>query len=59
MGQNRRSALRTRGFSDARWPGLKWLVVRDLAEIETATFWRDSPEVQSGELRPEAIQAPD
>jgi anaerobic selenocysteine-containing dehydrogenase len=35
---------------------LKWLVVRDLAEIETATFWRDSPEVQSGELSPEAIQ---
>ena len=31
-------------------------MVRDLAEIETATFWRDSPEVQSGELRPEAIQ---
>ena len=46
----------TRGFSGARWRRLKWLVVRDLAEIETATFWRDSPEVQSGELRPEAIQ---
>ena len=27
-----------------------------LAEIETATFWRDSPEVQSGELRTEEIQ---
>src|SRR5256885_262351 len=35
---------------------LKWLVVRDLAEVETATFWRDSPEVLSGELRTEDIE---
>jgi formate dehydrogenase major subunit len=34
---------------------LDWLVVRDLVEIETATFWRDSPEVASGELRTEDI----
>lgn len=34
---------------------LKWLVVRDLVEIETATFWKDSPEVERGELRPEEI----
>ena len=33
----------------------KWMVVRDLAEIETASFWKDSPEVESGELRPEEI----
>jgi formate dehydrogenase major subunit len=30
---------------------LQWLVVRDLAEVETATFWRDSPEIARGELR--------
>ena len=30
--------------------------MRDFAEIETATFWRDSPEVRSGELRTEDIQ---
>ena len=35
-----------------RWPTLDWLVVRDLVEIETAAFWYDSPEVESGELRP-------
>jgi formate dehydrogenase major subunit len=35
--------------------GAKWLVVRDLAEIETASFWKDSPEVESGETRPEDI----
>jgi formate dehydrogenase major subunit len=34
---------------------LRWLVVRDLAELETATFWRDAPEVRSGELRSEEI----
>ena len=35
---------------------LKWLVVRDLVEIETATFWLDSPEIASGELRTEEIE---
>jgi formate dehydrogenase major subunit len=30
---------------------LDWLVVRDLVEIESATFWRDAPEIESGELR--------
>jgi formate dehydrogenase major subunit len=34
---------------------LEWLVVRDLALIESAEFWRSSPEVDNGELRPEAI----
>jgi formate dehydrogenase major subunit len=34
---------------------LKWLVVRDMVEIETASFWRDSPEVERGELSPETI----
>src|SRR5207248_2745874 len=34
---------------------LEWLVVRDFAEIETAAFWYDSPEVESGELRTEEI----
>jgi formate dehydrogenase major subunit len=30
---------------------LDWLVVRDLVEIETASFWKDGPEIDSGELR--------
>ena len=34
---------------------LKWLVVRDMVETETATFWLDSPEVQRGELNPKEI----
>ncbi|GII77168.1 formate dehydrogenase subunit alpha [Sphaerisporangium rufum] len=35
--------------------GLEWLVVRDMTLIETATFWRDGPEIETGELRPEDI----
>jgi formate dehydrogenase major subunit len=35
---------------------LDWLVVRDLQMIETATFWKDGPEVATGELRPEEIR---
>lgn len=35
---------------------LEWLVVRDMVETETATFWLDSPEVVRGELSPENIQ---
>jgi formate dehydrogenase major subunit len=32
-----------------------WLVVRDLVETETAAFWYDSPEIETGELTTEAI----
>jgi formate dehydrogenase major subunit len=34
---------------------LDWLVVRDFSLIESATFWKDSPEVEAGELSPETI----
>jgi formate dehydrogenase major subunit len=34
---------------------LKWLVVRDFTEIETASFWHDSPEIETGELKTEEI----
>ena len=29
---------------------LDWVVVRDLAMIESATFWKDSPEIETGEI---------
>ena len=35
---------------------LKWLVVRDLNMIESATFWKDGPEIASGELKTEDIE---
>ncbi|MGI5289365.1 formate dehydrogenase [Nonomuraea polychroma] len=34
---------------------LDWLVVRDLAMIESATWWKDGPEIETGELRTEDI----
>ena len=34
---------------------LKWLVVRDFNVIESATFWKDSPEIATGELRTQDI----
>src|SRR5580698_10636473 len=34
---------------------LDWLVVRDLAVIESATFWQDGPEIATGELTTDQI----
>jgi formate dehydrogenase major subunit len=34
---------------------LDWLVVRDLAVIESASFWQSSPEIATGELATEQI----
>jgi formate dehydrogenase major subunit len=34
---------------------LEWLVVRDFSLIESATWWKDGPEIESGELRTEDI----
>jgi formate dehydrogenase major subunit len=56
MGQNPGVGSQHSGLQRRALARLKWLVVRDMSEIETATFWRDSPEVQSGELRTEDIQ---
>ncbi|HVF13264.1 MAG TPA: molybdopterin dinucleotide binding domain-containing protein, partial [Acidimicrobiales bacterium] len=40
------SGLHRRGMAR-----LEWLVVRDLVEIESASFWLDGPEIATGELR--------
>ena len=34
---------------------LDWLVVRDMAIIESATFWKDGPEIATGELVTEEV----
>jgi len=34
---------------------LKWLVVRDLNMIESATFWKDGPEIATGEMNTHEI----
>jgi len=33
----------------------KWLVVRDFQLIESATFWKSGPEIETGEMRTEDI----
>ena len=35
---------------------LKWLVVRDMVEIESANFWYNSPEIERGEIKTEEIE---
>src|SRR3954463_1249248 len=55
LGQNPAVGTMHAGLMRRALAKLKWLVVRDLADIETSRFWKDSPEVQSGELRPEDI----
>jgi formate dehydrogenase major subunit len=35
---------------------LDWLVVRDLVEIESASFWKDAPEIETGEIASETCR---
>jgi formate dehydrogenase major subunit len=55
MGQNPAVAGPNSRLERKALTKLKWLVVRDLVELESATFWYDSPEIERGELRTEEI----
>jgi formate dehydrogenase major subunit len=55
MGQNPAVGAANGRLERTALSKLKWLVVRDMVETETASFWLDSPEVQRGELSPEKI----
>ena len=55
MGQNPAVGAPNSRLERRALASLKWLVVRDMVEIETATFWLDSPEVQRGELATDRI----
>src|SRR5690348_8395390 len=55
MGQNPAVGAPNARLERRALANLKWLVVRDMVEIETAAFWYNSPEVERGELRTEAI----
>src|SRR5437660_2601941 len=35
---------------------LDWLVVRDFSLIESATWWKDGPEIDTGEMRTQDIR---
>lgn len=55
MGQNPATAGPHARLERKAMARLKWLVVRDLVELETASFWYDSPEIERGELKTEEI----
>ena len=55
MGQNPAVGAPNAGLERRALGNLEWLVVRDLVETETATFWLDSPEVRRGEWHPRDI----
>ncbi len=56
MGQNPAVGAPNARLERRALANLKWLVVRDMVESETATFWLDSPEVRRGELETHAIE---
>jgi formate dehydrogenase major subunit len=55
MGQNPAVGAPNGRLERSALSKLKWLVVRDMVETETASFWLDSPEVVRGELKPENV----
>ncbi|HUR87396.1 MAG TPA: molybdopterin-dependent oxidoreductase [Solirubrobacteraceae bacterium] len=55
MGQNPAVGSIHSGLQRRALAAMKWLVVRDLADLETANFWRDSPEIRSGEMVTEDV----
>src|SRR5207248_6321368 len=55
MGQNPAVGAANGRLQRKALSNLKWLVVREFVETETASFWHDSPEIERGELKPEDI----
>ncbi len=55
IGQNPAVGGQNARFQRQALAKLDWMVVRDLYLTETATFWKDSPEVKAGELKPSEI----
>jgi formate dehydrogenase major subunit len=55
LGENPAVGSSNSGLHRKALAKLDWLVVRDLVEIESASFWKDAPELESGELVTEDI----
>ena len=55
IGQNPAVGSANSGLQRKALAKLDWLVVRDTNEIETAAFWYDSPEIETGETSPQEI----
>ena len=56
LGQNPAVGMANGRLTRLALAQLEWMVVRDLAMIETATFWKDAPEVETGEIVPETCK---
>jgi formate dehydrogenase major subunit len=56
MGQNPAVGGQNASFQRKALANLDWMVCKDIFETETSTFWKDSPEVKSGELNPADIK---
>jgi formate dehydrogenase major subunit len=56
IGQNPAVGGQNASFQREALARLDWMVVRDLYETETASFWKDSPEIKNGKLKTEQIQ---
>ncbi len=55
MGQNPAVGSQNSRLQRQALARTKWLVVRDLVEIETASFWYAAPEIERGEMKTEDI----
>ena len=55
MGQNPAAGSQNARLQRRALAKLKWLVVRELVETETASFWYQSPEIDRGELKTDEI----
>ena len=56
MGQNPAVGAQNARLQRKALAKLKWFVVRDMVEIEPASFWHNSPEIERGELKTEEIE---
>jgi formate dehydrogenase major subunit len=57
MGQNPSVGMPNARLQRKALARLKWFVVRDMVEIEPATFWLNSPEIERGEMKTEEIES--
>jgi len=55
MGQNPAVGAANGGLQRQAMANLEWLVVRDLVETESASFWYDAPEIETGQWRSQDI----
>ena len=55
MGQNPSVGSANNRMQRMGMANLDWLVVRDFSLIESATWWKDGPEIDTGEMRSEDI----